>query len=278
MREVRFEVDGESVAGSLHEPSGTPKGGVVMVHGLLSRREEFGDAPDKLAARGWRVLAIDQRGFGASGGPRGIITQERATADVLAALDFLAKDAPTLPLAIVGHSMGTVFTLRALAARPDVKAGVVVSPMRTVRAELGDAEFMGYRAAHGVSRLKTKLGLGPLVVPYKYRYEDLFVDPEAARAAEKASFLFPHVNLSNYPAFIAMDSTTSAREVHQPTLVLLAEHDKAVKPESSRAVYDALAGPKEIDTIDSGHSVWTDRSAAAAVERVDAWLAKHMAN
>lgn len=276
MREVRFEVDGETVAGSLHEPPGEALGNVVMVHGLLSQRLEFGDAPRQLAERGWRVLVIDQRGFGASGGPRGIITQERATADVVAAFDFVSKTWPEPFEGIVGHSMGALFSLRALVARPSIRAGVLVAPMRSPRDEVNDAEYVGYRAAAAAASLKQRLGLGSLRVPYKFDYADLFVDPDAAKKAMAAGFLSTHIDLANVAGFLEMNSEEEARRVKQPVLTVLCEHDRVVKLHNSMRVHDALAGRKELVRIDAGHSCWTDRQSEAAVEHADRFLRAHI--
>lgn len=276
MREVRFEVEGESVAGKLYEPTGRPKGQLVLVHGLLSQSIEFADAPAVLASRGWRVLALDQRGFGASGGKRGIITQERATADVLAAIAWLRKDEPTSPIALLGHSMGAVFTVRALAADPTIRAAVLAAPMKTVRAEISSIEFAGYKFLHGLSRLSARTPAGPIRVPYRNDYDHLFVDKDAAARATEHPFLQTKVDLTNVPAFLAMDVAADAKRVKQPVLVILAEHDQAVKNSSSLAVHAALGGPKELVRIDSGHSMWSDRSAAKAVALVDEWLTKHI--
>ena len=275
MREIRFDVEGESVAGSLHEPAGEPRGQIVMVHGFLSQRIEFADAPLRLAEKGWRTLAIDQRGFGASGGARGIFTQERATADTVGAVDWL-RASSRAPVGLVAHSMGAVFGINALAQDSDIKAAVLAAPMRSVRAELKDAEFLGYRVANAISRAKSKVGMGALVVPYKNRYPNLFRDPEAARRAEEANFLSKSVSLGNYDALLAMDSAKVAPRVKQPALVILAQYDKAVQNKNSREVFDALGGPKELVTLACGHSMFGDCEAAAAVENVDRWMGQHL--
>jgi pimeloyl-ACP methyl ester carboxylesterase len=277
MREVRFEVDGETVAGSLHEPAGETLGHVVLVHGLLSQRAEFGDAPARLAARGWRVLVIDQRGFGASGGERGIVTQERATADVLAAFDWLQREHGDAPEAVVGHSMGGLFALLALAARPSIRAGVLVAPMRSPRDEVSQFEYVAYRAAASTASLKRAMRLGSIRVPYKFAYEDLFADPEAARKAREAGFLATHLDLANVAGFLRMNAEEVARGVKKPVLVIIGEHDRVVKPVNSRRVYDTLAGPKELVTADAGHSMWTDRNPEQALDQADRWLRAHLA-
>lgn len=277
MREVRFDVEGESVAAKLHEPTAGTRGQVVLVHGLLSQAAEFGELGEKLASRGWRVLALDQRGFGASGGERGIITEERATADVLAGVEHLRKVQPNAPVALVGHSMGAVFTLGAMARDPSIKTAILGAPMRTVRSELKAAEFQMYKVGNALSRAKSAVGFGPLLVPYKYDYDRLFHDKAAAQRARERAFLVRQVNLKNYDSFVAMDSVRTARGVRQPVLVVLADYDRAVAKASSMAVHDALAGPKELAHIACGHSMWTDCEAERAFQLVDDWLSRKLA-
>lgn len=276
MREVRFEVDGESVAGALFETKSKPLGQIVLVHGFLSQRGEFGDLGERLAERGWRALAIDARGFGASGGARGRISAPRAIADVKGALRWLDSEQPGLPLGLIGHSMGACFVLGAMATDPQVKAAVLAAPMASVRAEVKDAEFMTYKIGLAISNLSEKLGFGSLKVPYKYRERDLFKDPEAVKRAEEAGFLGKRIDLANFNDLLEMDSRSYAPHVKRPVLVILAEHDRAVKHASSRSVYSALGGPKELVMVDSGHSLFGDRDATSAVAHVDQWLRHHL--
>lgn len=277
MREIRFEVDGESVAGALHDPPrGKPLGAIVLVHGFLSQRGEFADTGDRLAERGWRVLAIDQRGFGASGGPRGRISAARAIADVKGALRWSEADQPGLPQGVVSHSMGACFALGAMATTPEIKAAVLAAPMSTVRAEVGALEFLGYKVARDASNLSERLGFGSLTVPYKYREKHLFKDPEAVKRAEEAGFLGKKVDLANFNDLLEMDSRSFAAHVKRPVLVLIATEDRAVKRASSVSVYDALAGEKELVEVKSGHSLFGDADAARAIQETDRWLRQHL--
>lgn len=276
MREVRFEVEGESVSGGLYDTRLKPLGQIVLVHGFLSHRAEFADAGERLSERGWRVLAVDQRGFGASGGPRGRISAPRAIADVKAALRWLDHEQPGLPLGLVGHSMGACFALGAMATDPSVGAAVLGAPMVSVRAEVGSLEFLGYKLARAASNASEALGFGSLSVPYKYREKMLFKDPAAAKRAEEAAFLGRKVDLANFNDLLDMDSRGYATHVKKPVLVILAAHDRAVKHASSKLVYDALAGPKELVTVDSGHSMFGDSDAPAVIGHVDRWFRHHL--
>lgn len=277
MKEIRYEVDGETVAGAQTDPPGRPRGALLLVHGFLSRHEEFADAAQQLASKGWRVLAIDQRGFGASGGARGRISAARAIADVRGGLRFLEREHPGEPLGLVGHSMGACFALGAAAQEPTaVRALVVAAPMRSVRAEVGSAEFAGYKAARAASNLSERLGLGSIRVPYKYRERHLFIDKAAVKRAEAAGFLGKKIDLANFNDLLAMDSVDYARQAKQPALMILGDEDRAVKHASSQAVYDALGGHKEAVTVHSGHSMFGDLSAAKVVDHVDRWMGQHL--
>lgn len=277
MREIRFEVEGESVAGAVYDPpKSRPLGSLVLVHGFLSQRGEFADLGERLSERGWRVVAIDQRGFGASGGARGRISAARAIADVKGALRWTEADYPGLPLGVIAHSMGSCFALGAMATDPAVKAAVLAAPMASVSAEVGQLEFLGYKVARAISNLSERVGLGTIKVPYKYRERHLFVDPEAVKRAEAAGFLGKTIDLSNFNDLLEMDSRTYAPHVKRPVLVILAEQDRAVKHASSMAVYDALAGPKDVLRVDCGHSVWGDREAAAVAQHAEHWFRRHL--
>lgn len=273
MREFRFEVDGESVAGAVYDPPRSkPLGALVLVHGFLSQRGEFADLGERLSQKGWRIVAIDQRGFGASGGMRGRISAARAIADVKGAVRWTSADHPEIPVGVIAHSMGACFALGAMATDPDIKAAVLAAPMQSVRAEVSEAEFFGYKLARTASNLAEKLGLGSISVPYKYREKHLFKDPEAAKRAEAAGFLGRKIDLANFNDLLEMDSRTYAAHVKRPVLVILADADKAVKHASSISVYDALAGPKELVHVDSGHSVWGDSAAAEVADHADRWF------
>ena len=273
MREIRFEVDGESVAGAVYDPpKSKPLGAIVLVHGFLSQRAEFADLGERLSERGWRVVAIDQRGFGASGGARGRISAARAIADVRGALRWTEGDYPGLAQGIVAHSMGACIGLGVMATDPNVKAAVLGAPMATVRAEVGELEFLGYKIARNASNLAEKLGFGSLSVPYKYRERHLFKDPAAVKRAEEAGFLGKKIDLANFNDLLEMDSRKYAAHVKKPVLVILGEADRAVKHASSISVYDALAGPKELVRVDCGHSMWGDSAAAEVAAHADRWF------
>jgi pimeloyl-ACP methyl ester carboxylesterase len=105
--------DGGLVFGDLY---GTGGRGVVLAHGGRFNKESWAKQAHALAAGGFRVLAIDFRGYGQSRGPgQSDIFKAPLHLDVLAAVRYLRKmGAKTVSL--IGGSMGGGAAAKALVA------------------------------------------------------------------------------------------------------------------------------------------------------------------
>jgi uncharacterized protein len=104
-------------------PAGAP--GVLIVHGLGSRKENHADFGGRVAAAGMAALAIDLRGHGASGGG---LDGDLAD-DVRAGLDALAARGHE-PLGVRGSSLGGLLALHAAREDGCVAAAVAICPAR----------------------------------------------------------------------------------------------------------------------------------------------------
>ena len=99
---------------------GEPSGGIVVVHGAGSTKENHYDFARAAIAQGLAALAFDQRGHGDSDGP----LDGRAVQDVVAMVALLRRELGGPPVALRGSSLGGYLALRAAA---DAKAGAVVA-------------------------------------------------------------------------------------------------------------------------------------------------------
>lgn len=124
---IGFEVGGERLVGDLHLPEGGgPHPGVVVGGPMTSVKEQVtGTYAAALAGRGVAALAIDHRGFGASGGtPRQYERADLKIADLRAALDRLAAS-PAVDagrIGAVGVCLGAGYVLAAAAGHARVRA------------------------------------------------------------------------------------------------------------------------------------------------------------
>lgn len=97
---------------------GPPDGpAVLLLHGFPDSAELWRHQIPALAAAGFRAVAVDQRGFGASDQPEGAAAYRmpNLVADALGVLDALGIDRA----AVVGHDWGAAVAWATAAAAPD---------------------------------------------------------------------------------------------------------------------------------------------------------------
>ena len=86
---------------------------LLALHGLNDYRHAFDSTGEYLARRGIEVVAYDQRGFGESDGHGLWHGSERMVEDLRVMIELLRDDHPTLPLYLLGESMGGAVVLAA---------------------------------------------------------------------------------------------------------------------------------------------------------------------
>jgi len=103
-QEVSFPAkDGGVVYADLY---GTGDHCVVLVHGMKFDKASWKEQASQLASAGFRVAAIDLRGYGKShGGPKSSSPRDEMYLDVLAAADYL-RGHGAKTVAVIGASMG----------------------------------------------------------------------------------------------------------------------------------------------------------------------------
>ncbi len=98
---------------------------ILLLHGFTgTARRHLGNLMPPLLADGYRLIAPDLRGYGASRPPNRSFPPDfyqRDTADIIALLDHLQLG----PVAVLGFSDGAEIALLLAAARPDLVAGVL---------------------------------------------------------------------------------------------------------------------------------------------------------
>lgn len=98
-REVSFDAsDGARIHANLY---GEGKRAVVLAHGAVFNKESWEQQAKRLSSEGLQVLAIDFRGYGASGGG----SSDNRALDVLAAARYLREHGAE-SVSVVGASMG----------------------------------------------------------------------------------------------------------------------------------------------------------------------------
>jgi uncharacterized protein len=110
-------------------PAGRPvTGGVVILHGAGSCKENHHDFARAALATGLAAIAFDQRGHGESSGPMdGRVLQDVVTMTGLLRSRVQQRTGNTSPIALRGSSMGGYLALMA-AAEAEAAAAVAICP------------------------------------------------------------------------------------------------------------------------------------------------------
>lgn len=117
---------------------GKPKAVVLLAHGIGEHALRYEHVAQRLVGAGYAVWAIDQRGHGATGieqhsgdltklgklGPGG---QRAVVGDLVSALKRIRGEHPELPVAILGHSWGSLSTQMLLNSHDALVDAVVLT-------------------------------------------------------------------------------------------------------------------------------------------------------
>jgi alpha-beta hydrolase superfamily lysophospholipase len=209
---------------------------LLILHGLGAHSGWFIDMGNKLASRGINVYAMDHRGFGRSGGLPGHIDDYRTYVEDI---DFIVAEIrgrhPEAAIHVLGHSMGGIFASHYAATYGKMFAGVLflnpwvqdashISLLTRIAVLLGGI-FKSHRywqLAGGTEVMTTNVEA----------IQMLQADPYWRRK-QTASFWF-QISLM----LLALLKQT--KHITNPALVMQADADKALVPEASRNLYDAL--------------------------------------
>lgn len=237
-------------------PTASPRGVVVITHGYAEHCGRYREVAHVVVQAGWAVLSYDVRGHGKSPGERGYIDRfDTYLNDLAAMLAAARKLAPAgAPVILLGHSHGSLITLRALASDqpPDVSAAVVASPYLALKLAVPAYKKLLGRVA---SRIAPKLAQAN-----ELRVEDLTSDPQkqAERRADTLCFDVATARWFTEASAAQEYVATHAHRIQVPTTWLVGGDDPIADPTRSRAVASKIAGASYHDLVGFKHEVFNE--------------------
>ncbi|MBL0213525.1 MAG: alpha/beta hydrolase [Myxococcales bacterium] len=252
-------------------PTSPAKGVVVITHGYAEHCGRYHEVANVIVTAGWAALSYDVRGHGKSPGERGYIDRFQTYLDDLDAMIAAAATlAPTgAPVILLGHSHGSLITLRALAGDrpPAVKAAIVSSPYLALKLAVPGWKKTLARVA---SRLAPKLNQ-----PNGIKDEQLTSDPQkqAEHAADKVNFPTAtsrwFVESSDAQDYVL----AHADRISVPTTWLVGGADPIADPARSRLVANKVKGATYHDLVGLLHEVFNEKDRASVFAKLSAALA-----
>jgi pimeloyl-ACP methyl ester carboxylesterase len=230
---------------------GAPPPVAVLVHGITGWWRTWWRVGPALAVRGWRVIAIDQRGHGESPPIDGIAAAESLAADLAVTLEGVGAAPVDL---LVGHSLGAAVCIELVAGRPGV-ARRLVAEDPSGQDRMTDFDYQGalerqVRAARSdpESEVRRELAGNP-----SWLEEDARQDVEGRAACDLEGIL------ASLRSGTGLRVIELAPKLETPTLYVLADEQRSALGPRRAALIDALPANASLVEMDSGHTVHRDR-------------------
>jgi len=251
-------------------PVGDPKGVVVITHGYAEHCGRYREVAHVIVDAGWSAISYDVRGHGLSPGARGFIDHFATYLDDFTAVQRAARElAPGKPMVLLGHSHGSLITLRALCeGKPSgVSAAILASPFLGLRLQVPGYKKLLARAA---SRLVPKFAQ-----PNELRVEDLTHDAakQAERTADKLCFDVATARWFTESASAQAYVAEHAHQIQVPTTWLVGGADPIADPAASRRVADRTPSATYHDLAGMKHEVFNEVERAKVFDEVTRVLA-----
>jgi alpha-beta hydrolase superfamily lysophospholipase len=255
-------------------PAGTPKAGVVIVHGYGEHGCRYGHVAEELSRNGYAVSTFDLRGHGQSQGvPRTFV---RSFDEHLDDLEFFFSRVrgrhPGRPLFLFGHSMGgTISTLFAMTRRPEIR-GLLLSGASLKLSDKYSPSLI--RLAKIISLFFPKLRL------LKLDPNAVSRDPEVVRDYVSD----PLVYHGGVPARTGAELNRAMERIHEgmkalevPLLIMHGTGDLLADPEGSRQLYGRSgSGDKDLRLYEGlYHEILNEPERAEVLADMVQWLDVH---
>ncbi|HST59034.1 MAG TPA: lysophospholipase [Longimicrobium sp.] len=272
------ELAGELRAGDgvrLHHvswiPDGAPPAVVLVSHGHGEHGGRYAELARHLAERGMTVHAIDHRGHGKSGGPRGHVDR---FADYVRDLETwrraVTADVPaTVPVFLLGHSLGGLIAIRYLQAHPEAgfRGAILSAPLLGIAVEAPRWKV----ALSGVfSRVLPRLPFSNELDPSMLSTAPGYVEAYRADKLLHPTItprLFTEIGAAMRAAFEQPDS------IRIPLLVLAPTGDRVVAPEAVARFASACPGDVEVRRYEGFmHEALNETERHRVMDDVSAWL------
>jgi pimeloyl-ACP methyl ester carboxylesterase len=230
---------------------------VVLLHGVGGGKELWTPQLDHLAARGYRAIAWDAPGYGASPLPPRFDWPELSQA-LLVLLDRLKL----AKVALVGHSMGGMVAQDFAARHPARLAALVLSGTSPAFGN-PDGEFQRKFLATRLGPLDaggTMAALAPEIV------REVIGDAPDGQGVALATEVMARVPDATYRLAIAALTTFDRRaalsEIRVPTLVLAGERDRNAPPAMMERMAARIPGARYVCLAQAGHLANVEQPAA----------------
>ncbi len=274
--------DGYPIQVTRWKPTVAPHAICIILHGVQSHAGWYHRLGRSLAESGIEAHFPDRRGSGSNHQDRGHCPSSgRLITDVLEICRSVREPHPSLPVILGGISWGGKLVVTSAARQPNLIQGIaLICPGLEPRVGVSTSERLRIAAAFFVNR-KAHFPI-PLADPALFT-----ANPEAQRfiANDPLSLRTASAALLAASTFLDRKARRAPSRVEQPCLLMLAEHDRIVNNDRTRAYLERLKSLDKtiIEYPDAHHTLEfepdPDRYAQDLVDWINArWASHHQRN
>jgi alpha-beta hydrolase superfamily lysophospholipase len=263
-----------------------PKAIVIAVHGLIMHASRYDGMASNLAREGFTVFAQDLRGYGKLSNTcnheyctdedcRQIINYEKSFLDLVKMTKAIKEKYPSLPVFIVGESLGGDFAIRLAGTYPNLVQGIILSAPAIQRHSFVDMHMIANLGIM-ITCPRTQISLYHFVKSYTSDdpriINELLNDPLVRHSLSSSDLLKSTFTIRRTKKYIAKVSPET------PVLVIQGSADRCVK---TNGVVVLLENLRSVDQTvrwfpQRGHIILeTAYISTDAMQTVSEWLNEH---
>jgi alpha-beta hydrolase superfamily lysophospholipase len=246
---------------------------LVVIYGFGEHCGRYLNLVNHLTPLGYGVYGFDLRGHGRSPGQRGHIQSwDEYRGDVRAFLQKVSSQEPTLPVFLLGHSMGALIALDYLLHDPARLRGAIISgaPLEPVGVAKPFLVLLARVLSRVWPRFSLPLGLDP---------KGISRDPDVVKAYQADPLVHGKTTVRWGTEILQTIEWVKAHaaDVKIPILLIHGGSDPLNSPDGTRNFFDKVTFPDKEMKIYPGsyHEVHNDLDYGQVMKDMTQWLERH---
>jgi alpha-beta hydrolase superfamily lysophospholipase len=246
-------------------------GTLVVTHGLGEHSECYNRLAQGLSENNWQIFVWDLRGHGRSEGKRGVVNSfSDYTSDLSHFIETLKSQKVKTPIVLLGHSMGGLINLRALAEHGSLglKAAALSSPLLGLTLMVPELKK---KAAQVLAKYAPTFTLFNEIP-----FSDLTRDRKVIEEYTRDSLRHDRTSALLYLQILeTADYVLShAKKIDLPILLQQAGDDRVVSREASHQLFERLGSTDKDIIVYEGfkHEIFNELDRGRVFQDLAKWL------